>query len=103
MSGLVSLFRRTETRCRWHLPQSRLHIGMPASCRFAMGVHTLLLLAHSEGESLTSAVISRSTNTNPVVVRRLLCSLSKAGLVQTQKGPRGGARISRGADAITLG
>lgn len=68
-----------------------------------MGVHTLLLLAHTEGESLTSATISRSTNTNPVVVRRLLCALSKAGLVLTQKGPKGGARISRPADSITLG
>lgn len=68
-----------------------------------MGVHTLLLLAHTEGESLTSATISRSTNTNPVVVRRLLCALSKAGLVQTQKGPRGGARLARGPEAITLG
>lgn len=76
---------------------------MPASCRFAMGVHTLLLLAHSGGESLTSAAISRSTNTNPVVVRRLLCALSKGGLVVTQKGPRGGARISRPAESITLG
>src|SRR5215468_9379325 len=76
---------------------------MPASCRFAMGVHTLLLLAHSEGQSLTSAAISGSTNTNPVVVRRLLCALSRAGLVQTQKGPHGGARLAHSPDKITLG
>ena len=68
-----------------------------------MGVHTLLLLAHSEGQSLTSAAISGSTNTNPVVVRRLLCALSRAGLVQTQKGPHGGARLAHSADRITLG
>jgi len=76
---------------------------MPASCRFAMGVHTLLLLAHSEGQSLTSSAISGSTNTNPVVVRRLLCALNRAGLVQTQKGPHGGARLAHSPDKITLG
>ncbi len=76
---------------------------MPASCRFAMGVHTLLLLAHSDGDSMTSAQIAGSTNTNPVVVRRLLCALGKAGLVQTQKGPHGGARLTHGAEHITLG
>ena len=69
-----------------------------------MGVHTLLLLAHDgAGRPRTSAGISGSTNTNPVVVRRLLCALNRAGLVQTQKGPRGGARLARGAEAITLG
>ena len=68
-----------------------------------MGVHTLLLLAHGEGRTRTSAGISGSTNTNPVVVRRLLCALNRAGLVQTQKGPRGGARLARKAEDITLG
>ena len=76
---------------------------MPASCRFAMGVHTLLLLAHSEGQSLTSSAISGSTNTNPVVVRRLLCALHRAGLVQSQKGPHGGARLAHSPGQITLG
>ena len=68
-----------------------------------MGVHTLLLLAHSEGRSLTSACISGSTNTNPVVVRRLLCALHHAGLVQTQKGPHGGARLAHPPEKISLG
>lgn len=68
-----------------------------------MGVHTLLLLAHSDGQSLTSSAISASTNTNPVVVRRLLCALNHAGLVQTQKGPHGGARLAHAPDQITLG
>ncbi len=67
-----------------------------------MGVHTLLLLAHSGGESLTSSEISSSTNTNPVVVRRLLCALGKAGLVTTQKGPHGGARLAHLPTEITL-
>ena len=68
-----------------------------------MGVHTLLLLAHSDGRSLTSSDISASTNTNPVVVRRLLCALNQAGLVQTQKGPHGGARLAQPPDRISLG
>src|SRR6266568_4677351 len=75
---------------------------MAANCRFATGVHALVLLA-AEPETLqTSNDIARKLNTNPVVIRRVLAALQKAELVSSQKGPSGGSRLSRPAKSITL-
>ena len=74
---------------------------MAASCRFAFAVHILALLAHSEA-GLTSAALAASVNTHPVVIRRLLCSLRRAGIVSTQKGARAGTRLTRAAAEISL-
>jgi DNA-binding IscR family transcriptional regulator len=41
-------------------------------------------------------------NTNPVVIRRLLSQLRKAGLVTTRKGTHGGAALGLAPEAITL-
>jgi Rrf2 family protein len=75
---------------------------MPASCQFAIGVHTLALLAQSPDAFLTSNEIAESTMTHPVVVRRLMASLQEAGVVETQKGPGGGVRLARLPRQITL-
>lgn len=75
---------------------------MAANCRFATGVHTLVVLA-AEPETLqTSSDIAKKLNTNPVVIRRVLAALQKAELVTSQKGPSGGSRLSRPAKSITL-
>ncbi len=75
---------------------------MPANSRFAIAVHILTLMAHSEGEPLKSEEMSCSVNTNPVVIRRILCALSKAGLVVSQPGASGGTRLARKASEISL-
>ena len=75
---------------------------MPASCQFAIGVHTLALLAQSPDAFLTSNEIAESTMTHPVVVRRLMASLQEAGVVETQKGPGGGGRLARLPRQISL-
>jgi Rrf2 family protein len=41
-------------------------------------------------------------NTNPVVIRRLLLDLQEAGLVKTERGPAGGARLARAASRIKV-
>ena len=51
---------------------------------------------------MTSEYIAGSVNTNPVVVRRVLGLLAKAGLVATQEGAGGGVRLARSADKISL-
>lgn len=43
-----------------------------------------------------------SVNTNPVFIRRILGLLSRAGLVASQPGVRGGWRIMRNPAQITL-
>lgn len=75
------------------------------NCRFTMAAHMLGMLACSEresGGSLTSESMARSIQTNPVVVRRLLRDLARAGLVETKRGVGGGVSLARSAERITL-
>jgi Rrf2 family protein len=67
---------------------------MRTSCRFAMAVHVLTLLAYNEGDRVTSAYLAGSINTNPVIVRRLLLALQRAKLVDTCKGAGSGSRLN---------
>src|SRR5271170_429376 len=76
---------------------------MRTSCRFAMAVHVLAVLAYNEGDRVTSASLAGSVNTNPVIIRRLLSSLQKARLVETCKGAGAGSRLSRSPQRINLG
>lgn len=75
---------------------------MPANSRFAIAVHILTLMARAEGTPLKSDEVACSVNTNPVVIRRILCALSKAGLVVSQTGAAGGSRLSLKPAEITL-
>lgn len=75
---------------------------MAENCRFAFAVHVLSVLALHPDSLMTSDELAHSVNTNPVVIRRLLCELTGAGLIETQRGPHGGARLARPAAEITL-
>lgn len=75
---------------------------MRTSCRFAMAVHVLAVLAYKQGEQVTSAFLASSVNTNPVIIRRLLLSLKTARLVQTRKGAGFGSCLSRSPGRINL-
>lgn len=75
---------------------------MPANSRFAIAVHILTLMARADGEPLKSDEVAASVNTNPVVIRRILCALSKAGLVLSQTGAAGGSRLALKPSRITL-
>ena len=75
---------------------------MAANSRFAVALHIAALLAVHGESALTSQRIAKSVNTNPVVVRRILCLLCAAGLVDCCKGKRGGARLARSPKTITL-
>jgi Rrf2 family protein len=75
---------------------------MAASSRFAIAVHMMTLMAHLEEECIKSEDIARSVNTNAVVIRRLMCTLSEADLLVSQTGPCGGAKLSRRPKDITL-
>jgi Rrf2 family protein len=75
---------------------------MANNCRFAFAVHVLSVMATHEGEAVSSELLARSANTNPVVIRRLLGELREAGLVQTTRGPNGGAQLAKPAQEISL-
>jgi Rrf2 family protein len=70
--------------------------------RFAVATHVLLALGLHPGERLSSAWLATTVNTNPVVIRRLLGALQRAGLVATTSGKTGGTELARSPEAITL-
>jgi len=75
---------------------------MSTNSRFAVAVHVLTLMAWSDDESLKSDQIAVSVNTNPVVIRRMLCELAEDKLVVSQTGSTGGSRLARNPEQITL-
>ena len=75
---------------------------MAANLRFSTAIEALALMAAKPDQSHTSQTLAAALGTNPVVVRRLLAELSKAGIVKTSKGPSGGSKLGRGAKQITL-
>jgi Rrf2 family protein len=73
--------------------------------RFAVAIHIMGILTWSqkqEGCGMNSESMAQSVGTHPVVVRRVLSDLQRAGLVETKRGPGGGATLARCASKITL-
>lgn len=75
---------------------------MSTSSRFAVAVHVLTLMAWAEEEPLKSEQVAESVNTNPVVIRRMLCELAESNLVVSQTGAMGGSKLARQPEQITL-
>ncbi|RMF77090.1 MAG: Rrf2 family transcriptional regulator [Chloroflexi bacterium] len=77
-----------------------------SNSRFTVAVHAMTLMATFEDinpeKTPTSKEIARSVRTNPVVIRRILGDLRRAGLVTSQAGVKGGVRLTRSAGEITL-
>src|SRR4051812_38758175 len=59
------------------------------------------MLAYSGGV-VDSRRVAASVNTNPVVVRRLLLALRRAGLIRTCVGKHGGASLAKDPNQISL-
>jgi len=59
-------------------------------------------MAWSGEEPLKSEQVAESVNTNPVVIRRMLCELAEAGLVVSQTGSLGGSRLASDPAKTTL-
>jgi Rrf2 family protein len=59
-------------------------------------------MAWSGDEPLKSEQVADSVNTNPVVIRRMLCELAEAGLVVSQTGSLGGSRLAGDPGEMTL-
>lgn len=73
--------------------------------QFTTAVHIMTALAFhqkQEAQKLNSELLAKSLHSNPVVVRRLLSKLTKAGLVETSRGKSGGVALAQKYQAITL-
>lgn len=78
---------------------------MAANSRLTIAVHALawLALAQRRGrEQLTSDQVAASVNTNPVIIRRSLGELRRAGLVSVRRGAGPGWTLARRPEDITL-
>lgn len=74
-----------------------------ASTQYASTLHLLILLAAEPDVAHTSVSLADRLDTNPVVVRRLVAALAKAGIVETRRGSGGGVRLAEDPATLTLG
>jgi Rrf2 family protein len=70
--------------------------------RFAVATYALTFLSLAPERMVTSDELAASVATHPALVRRMLSLLRAAGLVETQLGPGGGARLARPPEQISL-
>src|SRR6185437_15618274 len=78
---------------------------MGANSRLTIAAHALAwigLYQRQGHEVATSEQIGSSANTNPVVIRRLLGELRRAGLVESRRGVGAGWSLTRELESITL-
>ena len=78
---------------------------MSANSRLTIATHTLAWMAgneHMGAEWATSEQIAGSVRTNPVVIRRLMAQLEKAGIVESRCGPGAGSRLAHLPEQIPL-
>ena len=75
---------------------------MQISSRFTIAVHAIICIeTFKDTHKVTSEIIASSVQVNPVVIRRLLQQLKKAGIVEVKRGS-GGAAVARPLSEITL-
>lgn len=74
---------------------------MRKDSRLSRMLHVLLHMAQQQS-AITSETISEMLRTNPVVVRRTMAGLRKAGYVRSEKGHGGGWLIACDLETVSL-
>ena len=74
---------------------------MKRDSRLSGILHVLLHMAEHEGP-VTSEVLAKAMQTNPVVIRRIMAGLREQGYVRSGKGHGGGWTLACDLAAITL-
>ena len=75
---------------------------MQISSRFTIAIHVLICIETFKNDyKVTSDFLASSVNVNPVIIRRLLQQLKKAGIVNVKRGS-GGAEVEKPLNEITL-
>ncbi|OCT12164.1 transcriptional regulator [Paenibacillus pectinilyticus] len=76
-----------------------VHIGPP---RLKIAIHAVVWLAKS-GSMLTSAMIASQVDSHATFMRRVMQSLTQAGIVDSKGGREGGYFLRKSSSEITLG
>jgi DNA-binding IscR family transcriptional regulator len=66
------------------------------------GVLHILLHMAQQGGVVTSGVLAKAMNTNPVVIRRIMAGLREQGYVRSEKGHGGGWTLACDLSKVTL-
>ena len=76
---------------------------MQISSRFTIAIHILICVElYGKDEPATSESLAGSIGAHPVVIRRILGQLRRAGLIRIMRGREGGAYLARPLSEITL-
>lgn len=77
-------------------------LSMQISMKCSIAVHCLIFINEASKETkVTSNLLSKSTGSNAVIIRNILSSLKKSGLINVARGT-GGAELCKNASDITL-
>lgn len=68
----------------------------------SLGLHAAMLLARDGGKLVRTRDLGERIGASQAHLVKVLQSLSRSGLVETERGPRGGARLARRPQDITL-
>ena len=68
----------------------------------SLGLHTMALLSREPKRRLANMTIATELHASQHTLAKVLSSLAHAGLVHSLRGPRGGFRLARGPEAISL-
>ncbi|KXZ72544.1 Rrf2 family transcriptional regulator [Acinetobacter venetianus] len=74
---------------------------MRTDSKLSRMLHVLLHMARNN-KTYTSDEIAQMLATNPVVIRRTMAGLKKAGFIHSEKGPKGGWSLVEDLSKITL-
>lgn len=75
---------------------------MQISSRFTIAIHMLTCMeVFKDDYKITSDFLAGSIQVNPVIIRKLLMQLKKAGLINVRRGP-GGTSLSESPEEITF-
>ncbi len=74
---------------------------MKRDSRLSGVLHVLLHMAEHDGP-ITSEVLAKATDTNPVVIRRTMAGLREQGYVRSEKGHGGGWTLACDLSKVTL-
>ena len=74
---------------------------MRQDSRLSGVLHVLLHMAEQNGP-MTSGVLAKAMDTNPVVIRRIMAGLRDRGYIRSEKGHGGGWTLACDLSAVTL-